>query len=760
MPPAHRGPTGSPMDRWTDASPSAIASGFQTAMSLGPQPRLDFVPASGLAQSMTSANFGTDDEDDFDDDEDRDDGSPANDTGKKAKGKGAKGKKNASANKGKAAQAAQHRKEQNRAAQREFRQRKQQYIRALEARVELLSSDHDTQVNRLRFALRHLLTENNHLRSIVTSLAHFIGNRSIGGCLVEAGMTREFLEATIKSSSEKVMSEAWANWPGAGECEALKEIRKESNIPPEGLPESKLANYFRDVNNNGGSNSSNTSFGAETAAEGSTGDKRRRTTDDPASKDSKRIRKTDDAQNFNGAGTANTAATSSNQSSPAARPDLSSSNGQSFVSPSQSTPANDPNQAWQQQQQQTHQQQQAPPQQPQQQQQQMAYPLPTQFWQPSPAAFSRQGGNEVDSMFAQTLLGGSYSDFANFTSMFPNDGMNQSSFPSHEAVSFSGLISDGANNAGSSGGLAQPGPPPDMNYLGFGSTPSTFGMPPSSSSYSTSIPPTSNSTSDDKAFPISKTSGVDLPLIAYGAKAPAELFKLHRRRFARVVAQVNRIWAKRGATAFYNTPINYQIDDSDMRYLKEREANDPHIKLAYMRLPNNWDEGDLSPRGQGENSSSGSAFKDIFDLEKKLEALLVIRCRGNTLYINPNHVPPPIFKPTPLQLSTPHDILIEHFPWASIRDKLIQMPNLDMHSLTIDIIRFLSPDGCDVVSERSWILTLPFFIRYPQLADPDLLKNMNRQRASIGEPEVTMDDVWKEHHRFTEYTQAKLKELG
>src|SRR5690349_19716048 len=98
MPPAHRGPTGSPMDRWTDASPSAISSGFQTAMSLGPQPRLDLsAPTSNLAQSMTSANFNTDDEDEDDDDDDGDGDSPVAATAKKANGKRGKGKKAAAA---------------------------------------------------------------------------------------------------------------------------------------------------------------------------------------------------------------------------------------------------------------------------------------------------------------------------------------------------------------------------------------------------------------------------------------------------------------------------------------------------------------------------------------------------------------------------------------------------------------------------------------------------------------------------------------
>ena len=98
---------------------------------------------------------------------------------------------------------AEQRKAQNRIAQREFRQRKQQYIRALEGRVELLSSDHDTQVDRLRWALRGLLAENNQLRAVVGSLAAFIGEGMLGGPLQKNGMSRDELEALIMNRSEK-----------------------------------------------------------------------------------------------------------------------------------------------------------------------------------------------------------------------------------------------------------------------------------------------------------------------------------------------------------------------------------------------------------------------------------------------------------------------------------------------------------------------------------------------------------------------------
>ncbi|SJX61941.1 uncharacterized protein SRS1_12914 [Sporisorium reilianum f. sp. reilianum] len=736
MPPAHRGPTGSPMDRWTDASPTAISSGFQTAMSLGPQPRLNFdMPASSLSQSMTANNFNTDDDDDDDDDdEDADLGSPANTTttttaaAKKPNGKGARAKKNgaagAAAAKGKDARAAQHRKEQNRAAQREFRQRKQQYIRALEARVELLSSDHDTQVNRLRFALRHLLAENNTLRGIVGSLAHFIGKRSIGGCLVESGMSREMLESTMNSTSEKVMSEAWVNWPGAGECEALKQIRKESNIPAEGLPESKLIGHIRDANAKGAAPESASSAAPDATASA----KKKRNADDAPAKDSKRKRKTDETLSAAAPGS-NTTGTSPDEST-SSMPANAPAAGHAF-NPSVPNAAN-----W-------------PQQQPQ--QQQPPYALPTQFWQPSPVGLGRQFRNDVDSTFAQTLLGGGNADLSSLASLFPSEAaMNPSLFSPSEPTAFNGLVRPSSANDGGSR-VPDPNSASHLSFLG------AAGFAPSTPNYGHAMGAEGAQHAFAILMPSTASGGVETVLLPSSARMTPEHQRALRRRTARALAQVNRLWAKRGATYFLNLPPDYQLDDDDVRYIEQQEASNPHIKLASVRLPNGWDEGDLG--GGGKARSDGSDAASMYDTESKVDNFIRLSYHIHNQRMNPNYTLPSILKPTPLQLSTPHDRALDPLPWPALRDKLIQMPNLETHSLIIDLIRFSSPGDGDVHSEKNWVLTLPFFIRYPQLADETLLANTNAQRKARGEPEVTMDEVWKQHQMFQEYTQAKLKEL-
>jgi len=106
------------------------------------------------------------------DQEDHDEGSPSQAPGKPGR------KKNPNS------QAA--RRDQNRIAQREFRLRKQQRIRDLEARVELLSGNQDEALTDLRGILKDLMAENHTLRGLLKSVAGFIGEGA-GGLLPRLG---------------------------------------------------------------------------------------------------------------------------------------------------------------------------------------------------------------------------------------------------------------------------------------------------------------------------------------------------------------------------------------------------------------------------------------------------------------------------------------------------------------------------------------------------------------------------------------------
>ncbi|KAH9951775.1 hypothetical protein B0H21DRAFT_684766 [Amylocystis lapponica] len=78
------------------------------------------------------------------------------------------------------------RRDQNRIAQREFRLRKQQRIRDLEASVEILSGGKDEALTHLRKVLKDLMHENQILRDLLRSLSTFIGDGA-GGLLPKLG---------------------------------------------------------------------------------------------------------------------------------------------------------------------------------------------------------------------------------------------------------------------------------------------------------------------------------------------------------------------------------------------------------------------------------------------------------------------------------------------------------------------------------------------------------------------------------------------
>ncbi|KAH9844049.1 uncharacterized protein C8Q71DRAFT_26635 [Rhodofomes roseus] len=78
------------------------------------------------------------------------------------------------------------RRDQNRIAQREFRLRKQQRIRDLEASVEMLSGGKDEALATMRKVLKDLMHENHVLRDLLRSLSSFIGDGA-GGLLPKLG---------------------------------------------------------------------------------------------------------------------------------------------------------------------------------------------------------------------------------------------------------------------------------------------------------------------------------------------------------------------------------------------------------------------------------------------------------------------------------------------------------------------------------------------------------------------------------------------
>ncbi|PIL36774.1 transcription factor [Ganoderma sinense ZZ0214-1] len=100
------------------------------------------------------------------------------------------------------------RRDQNRIAQREFRLRKQQRIRDLEASVEILSGGKDEALSQLRKVLKDLMHENQVLRGLLKSLSAFIGDGA-GGILTKVGWElAEFNDLINKAETDT----AWESY--------------------------------------------------------------------------------------------------------------------------------------------------------------------------------------------------------------------------------------------------------------------------------------------------------------------------------------------------------------------------------------------------------------------------------------------------------------------------------------------------------------------------------------------------------------------
>ncbi|TFK76084.1 hypothetical protein BDN72DRAFT_810061 [Pluteus cervinus] len=102
------------------------------------------------------------------------------------------------------------RRDQNRIAQREFRLRKQQRIRDLEARVEILSGGKDEAIGEMRNILKDLMAENQTLRNLVRGLASFIGDGT-GGILPKLGWELSEFNNIINRSETDTAIEGYQN---------------------------------------------------------------------------------------------------------------------------------------------------------------------------------------------------------------------------------------------------------------------------------------------------------------------------------------------------------------------------------------------------------------------------------------------------------------------------------------------------------------------------------------------------------------------
>ncbi|KAG6837942.1 hypothetical protein H0H93_008336 [Arthromyces matolae] len=123
------------------------------------------------------------------------------------------------------------RRDQNRIAQREFRLRKQQKIRDLEARVEILSGGADEAVGEMRNILKDLMAENQTLRGLLRSVTAFIGEGA-GGLLPRLGWDMADFNQFINRSETDTAWEGYQARKKVSQGSGQSQKRSAEDDPP------------------------------------------------------------------------------------------------------------------------------------------------------------------------------------------------------------------------------------------------------------------------------------------------------------------------------------------------------------------------------------------------------------------------------------------------------------------------------------------------------------------------------------------------
>ncbi|KAF7355177.1 BZIP domain-containing protein [Mycena sanguinolenta] len=142
------------------------------------------------------------------------------------------------------------RRDQNRIAQREFRLRKQQKIRDLETRVEILSGGTDQAVNELKNMLKDLMEENQTLRTLLRSLGAFIGEGA-GGLLPKLGWDVTDFNNFINRSETDTAWQGYQRRKKAAEAAAQGQKRPAEDESTSARKKTRSTDHDGDAGQNG-----------------------------------------------------------------------------------------------------------------------------------------------------------------------------------------------------------------------------------------------------------------------------------------------------------------------------------------------------------------------------------------------------------------------------------------------------------------------------------------------------------------------------
>lgn len=501
------------------------------------------------------------------------------------------------------------------------------------------------------------------------SLAHFIGERTLGGPLQQSGISRDELLEMIDGRSEKTMTDAWQNWPGAKECEALRQIRQEANIPPEGLP---------DMRNSPGPSSAGMAS---------------------ASKKGKKGRQLSTVSGNIEAGT-----TSGNEVGPA-NPAGSQQQPQFSLGSATNSSVAFVNPAFNQM---------AP-----------AQPIRLQDFMSQPSlSFPQTPPTQQQSSADDGIMAG----------LFGSENFYYGLTPTSQGIPGMGGVFD-ANQLQALHQPQQQQQQPQQQ-IGFPlenhgnemSPQQLTGSTPRNSGLSAAGTPTNGGDNDGSGITYRSASSAPS-----SAPTPKTAFQKNAMQFLSSLRSVDK------------------TDDVDrLNAIAERliQLRAAQGRLGFHPLGADLPSGGSNSGGQVNSAADTTQLADMGgpmteeEMHRMTDACIQVAYHMSNYRRNASYRLPALLRPTDLQLTRPHDPIVDTIPFSGLRDAIIlNHDKINMDDLMFDFFDALLIDQGDVYVQSTWMLSHSFVVKYPFLATPDVIDATNRWRRVRGMGSLSPEEI-------------------
>lgn len=625
------------------------------------------------------------------------------------------------------------RKLQNRVAQREFRQRKLQYVKDLEARVEFLSSSKDDQLEALKAMLRGLLDENKQLRTMLQTVTAFVGD-GIGGLTSKVGIKNHmdidtFMEFVARGDRQTLIT-LYDNWkdrkaagaidttaPGYAEADGSNDTFGKSrgsanNKNNTGTSSQRSSRANSPVNSSSGPN-----VKADLSRKRSRNEKSNSTTQNDSSPFERPSPQGGLAGNQNNdAAEKSQAGPSSGKSQP--DKDAQSSSKSTFTPPASAAPANSTTAA--------------------------SMPSSAQTKNLDPPAAYR---NYMELMASATApnLSNTATNFShsfytqqpgpNGNTQWPNFASSASMPPGYNP---SHVHSDNHSNSASNAGATN---------AFFFDTAEPMSMPTSSFTNEflnqyihTGLTPLMDPSYQHAMFPWS-ANGAEAQ---QGAPTPASSSS-SMNQMPSPVNQHNKI--NNNQNNNFSSPHNMQSQMNAFvpqlslaqNPLQHQQQQQPQQAHQFSAVPPPMHNPLASPRSALPSIPPGFSPDELINSNPLLAAIHIISFHLRNKAANPNYVLPPALEPTPLQCSTPHDFRLDGILHREWRTRLLTNMDYNLNDLLQDLMQSATVHpGDNLLEPANWELSESFLRKYKHTVTPDILGDSNKWRRSRGEPEIVL----------------------